>query len=70
MTPARARRAVFLQSQVRELKMRREFGQKNLDRIIAATETLLFVEEASLAADGLFITPDGVLVEIPEETYA
>jgi hypothetical protein len=66
MTPARARRAVYLQSELRELRMRREFGIPHLDGIIAATETLLFVEEAALAADNLFLTPEGNLVAIPE----
>jgi hypothetical protein len=49
--------------------MCREFGIRDLDGIIAATETLLFVEEQSLAADHLYLTPDGDLVEIPSETY-
>lgn len=70
MTPARARSARFLQDQLRELRMRHEFGIRNLEGIIAATETLLFVEEQSLAADHLYLTPDGDLVEIPSETYA
>lgn len=46
--------------------MRREFGIPNLDAIIAATETLLFVEEAALAADNLYLTPDGTLVPIKD----
>lgn len=70
VTPTRARRARFLQDQLRQLRMCREFGIRDLDGIIAATETLLFVEEQSLAADHLYLTPDGDLVEIPSETYA
>jgi hypothetical protein len=70
MTPTRARRAVYLQNELRELRMRREFGMPHLDGIIDATETLLFVEEAALAADHLFLTPDGALVEIPLEQIA
>lgn len=66
MTPARARRAVHLQNELRELRMRREFGIPHLDGIIEATETLLFHEEAALAAESLYLTPEGTLVPIKD----
>lgn len=66
MTPARARRAVYLQS---TLSAYRQLYPENT-RLIAATEDLLFLEEQALAAEGSFVTPDGELVSIPREAFA
>jgi len=66
-TPVLRRRAVYLQIQLGNYKLRKEYGIPGLDKQIAATLTLLMQAEQRLAERGLYLTREGDVVQMPRE---
>ena len=61
------RRARYLQLQLQNYKLRKEYGIHGLDAQIAATLTLLMQAEQRLAERGLYLRADGEIVHLPTE---
>ncbi len=66
-TASLARRARYLQSQLDQYRLRREFGTPNLDAQIGVTLDLLFIDEQELAARGLYLHRDGRICDLVAE---
>jgi hypothetical protein len=59
------RRAKYLQVQVYNYRLRREYGIPGLEERIEATLNLLMLAEENLAERGLYLRSDGEIVNLP-----
>lgn len=64
-TAVLARRARYLQIQLENYRLRKEYGIPGLDEQIRVTKDLLFHAEQRLYERGLYLRGDGELVNLP-----
>lgn len=61
------RRALYLQRELGNYELRKEYGIPGLESQIAVTKDLLHITEQKLHERGLYLRRDGTVVEMPRE---